>query len=195
MRALLAGAATVPQEVVDRLSALGADAIRKVCGRGQVDLERAAYSDEARVVLYAEDELAIDHFAVYEVPIPVAFQQTRGRRTVKISLAFDPPVCHTRVDYAGIGMSFRLIRGCTAEQVFEHYRWRNVAVEGGVPKMENRFNLCIGTWPAGSRNGDSTNCGDHVPARPNCSTAIVTTSSCDAKAVGLRSLCRFSVLP
>ncbi len=147
VRALLAGAATVPQETVDRLGALGPDAIRKVCGRGQVDLERAAYSDEARVVLYAEDELAIDHFAVYEIPIPAAFQQTRGRRTVKISLAFDPPVRHTRVDYAGIGMSFRLIRGCTAEQVFEHYRRRNVAVEGAVPEMEKRFNCALEPGP------------------------------------------------
>ena len=27
------------------------------------------YSDDARVVLYAEDSLAVDHFAVYQVPI------------------------------------------------------------------------------------------------------------------------------
>ncbi|HEX7936264.1 MAG TPA: S8 family peptidase [Paraburkholderia sp.] len=139
VRALLVGAARVPTEASDRLGLLGADAIDQVCGHGLVDLERAAYSDDARVVLYAEDELAIDHFAVYEVPIPADFQQTPGRRTVKVSLAFDPPVRHTRTDYTGIGMSFRLIRGCDAEEVFEHYRRRNVAVEGAVPEMAARY--------------------------------------------------------
>ncbi len=139
VRALLAGAAAVPTEASARLGLLGGDAVERVCGRGLVDLERAAYSDDARVVLYAEDELAIDHFAVYEIPIPVDFQQTPGRRTVKVSLAFDPPVRHTRTDYMGIGMSFRLIRGCHAEEVFEHYRRRNVATEGAVPEMAPRY--------------------------------------------------------
>ena len=57
---------------------LGDDATRTVCGHGQVDLERAAFSDDARVVLYGEDELATDHFAVYRIPILEPFQTERG---------------------------------------------------------------------------------------------------------------------
>lgn len=75
IRALMVGAASVPQEAEDLLGPLGADAVRKICGHGLVDLERAAYSNDSRVVFYAEDELAVDHFAVYEVPIPSVFQQ------------------------------------------------------------------------------------------------------------------------
>ena len=42
--------------------------------------ERAAYSDDHRVVIFAEDELPLDHFAVYQVPIAELFQN-RGRHT------------------------------------------------------------------------------------------------------------------
>jgi hypothetical protein len=89
---------------------LGGDAVRAVCGHGLVDLERAAFSDDARVTLYAEDELALDHFAVYRIPIPEAFQAGNGERCIRVTLAFDPPVRHTRTDYAGVGMSFRVSR-------------------------------------------------------------------------------------
>jgi subtilisin family serine protease len=111
VRALLAGSASVPEPATRRLLALGATSTRAISGYGLIDAEMAAYSDDSRVVLYAEDELAIDHFAVYQIPIPQPFQTERGRRTIRISLAFDPPVRHSRLDYNGVGMSFRLIRG------------------------------------------------------------------------------------
>lgn len=138
LRALLAGSATIPEEASRRLAPLGNAAELALCGHGRVDSERAAFSDDARVILYAEDEVPIDHFAVYQIPIPEPFQTVRGRRTIRVTLAYDPPVRHSRLDYNGISMSFRLIRGCDADKVFEHYRQRTRA-EGPVPDMENRF--------------------------------------------------------
>ncbi|WP_027993919.1 hypothetical protein [Sinorhizobium meliloti] len=58
---------------------MGDVAIRNVCDYGQIDLEHAAFVDHARVALYAEDELAVAHFAIYELPVPVLFQSTNGR--------------------------------------------------------------------------------------------------------------------
>ena len=139
VRALLAGSASIPEEAARRLAALGSPAELALCGHGRVDAERAAFSDDARVVLYAEDELSIDHFAVYQIPIPVPFQTVRGRRTIRVSLAYDPPVRHSRLDYNGISMGFRLVRGCNVDKVFEHYRQRAQA-EGPIPDMESRFN-------------------------------------------------------
>jgi hypothetical protein len=37
-------------------------------------------------------------------------------------LSFDPPVRHTRVDYAGNRMGFHLLRGTTAQEVFDAFR-------------------------------------------------------------------------
>lgn len=139
VRALLAGSATIPDAAVRRLATLGDESTRDLCGYGMVDAELASYSDDNRVVLYAEDELTIDHFAVYQIPIPRAFQTERGRRTIRISLAYDPPVRHSRLDYNGVAMSFRLIRGSEPDAIFEHFRQRAQA-EGPVPEMASRFN-------------------------------------------------------
>jgi hypothetical protein len=111
-----------------------------------VSLERAAYSDDARAVLYAEDELTVDHFAVYEIPIPTVFQNQAGTRTIRATLAYDPPVRHTRTDYAGVSMNFRLLRGVTADFVFEHYRRRGPA-DGKHPELASRFNCHLSPGP------------------------------------------------
>ena len=145
MRALLAGASEVPQPAELRLQPLGNDTVRAVCGNGRPDAERAAYSDDHRVVLFAEDELPLDHFAVYQVPIPELFQGG-GRRTIRVSLAYDPPVRHTRADYAGVGMSFRLVRGCDPALIFDHFRRRTQA-EGRRPDLANRFNCGMEPGP------------------------------------------------
>ena len=93
----------------------------------------------AQVDFTLMDSLSIDHFAVYQIPIPEPFQTERGRRTIRISLAYDPPVRHSRLDYNGVSMNFRLIRGCAPDDIFEHFRRRTVA-EGAVPDMAARYN-------------------------------------------------------
>lgn len=138
VRALLAGSATVPAESTVRLHPIGDRAERAICGHGLVNTERAAFSDDARVVLYAEDELALDHFAVYQIPIPELFQTEQGRRSIRVSLAYDPPVRHNRRDYNGVSIGFRLIRGCEPGLIFEHFRSRT-ADEGRFPEMATRF--------------------------------------------------------
>ena len=148
---MLAGAARIPDEAQLRLQTLGDDAMRSICGHGAVDSERAAYSDDHRVVLYAEDELALDHFAVYQLPIPELFQ-SGGRRSIRVTLAFDPPVRHTRADYAGIGMNFRLVRGCGPDLIFEHFR-RRTQEEGRQPDIDNRFDCDLKPGPRERERG------------------------------------------
>ena len=145
------GAARVPDEAQIKLQSLGDMALRSVCGHGQVDTVRAAYSDDHRVVLYAEDQLPHDHFAVYQLPIPELFQGG-GLRTIRITLAFDPPVRHTRADYAGVGMSFRLVRGCDPALIFEHFR-RRTRLEGRRPDIDNRYNCGLEPGPRERERG------------------------------------------
>lgn len=151
VRALLANAAQVPDEAALKLQPLGSEALRAVCGHGQVDAVCATYSDDHRVVLYAEDELPLDHFAVYHLPIPELFQ-SGGRRTIRVSLAFDPPIRHTRADYAGVDMSFRLIRGCDPALIFDHYRHRSKG-EGRQPDIAKRYNCDLEPGPQERERG------------------------------------------
>ena len=152
IRALLVGSAEIPDATRERMRLLGDEATRVVCGHGQPDLERAAFSDDARVVLYGEDELSIDHFAVYRIPIPKQFQTERGERSIRVTLAYDPPVRHTRTDYAGVGASFRLVRGCEPDLIFEHYRKRT-SDEGPFPELARRFDCSLSPGPQAREKG------------------------------------------
>jgi hypothetical protein len=125
VRAFLAASATVPEPAKQRLAALQDGAVLRLCGYGRPDLTRAGTSDENRVVMYAESAIAHDNFHVYEVPVPAAFLEEEGRRWISVVLAFDPPVRHTRFDYLGVKMSFRLIRGKSLGEVTEAFRQRS----------------------------------------------------------------------
>jgi len=120
IRALLANAASKPERADNYVP----ETALRLFGYGLIDPERAVGSDESRVVLYAEEELEIDHFAVFEVPMPEIFRTERGRRTIRATLAFDPPVRQTRADYLGVTMNLRLIKGRSAQEVFDHFRRR-----------------------------------------------------------------------
>lgn len=138
IRALLVGSAAIPVEAEDLLRPLGPEASLNVCGFGQISSTRASYSDDSRVVLYAEDELKLDHFAVYQIPIPDLFQSEPGERSIRVTLAYDPPVRHTRADYTGVGMSYRLVRGKSPAEIHEFFRKRTKK-DGRFPELEGRF--------------------------------------------------------
>jgi hypothetical protein len=125
IRALLALSASIPREAAACLQRVSRDAHRLCLGYGVPDLRRALDSEERRVVLVADNqELATDQFALYRVSLPKAFQATKGKRHIRVSLAFDPPVRHTRLEYLGLRLNYHLLRGMTPEQIFEHFRHR-----------------------------------------------------------------------
>jgi hypothetical protein len=138
VRALLALSAEYPESAIACLSQIDEADRNLVLGNGLIDIEKALNSDDNRVILYAEDELSVDQFCVYEIPIPDEFQTTDGIRQIRVALAFDPPVRHTRLDYAGISMGFNLVRGATEEIVFDAFRkWEKN--EGKAFKIPNKL--------------------------------------------------------
>ena len=134
IRALLAASASVPAPAEELLGPLGADAALRLCGYGRPRLDLAETSDPNRVVLYAESSLELDNFHIFEIPIPEDFVDHDGIRRITVALAYDPPVRHTRFDYLGIKMSFRLIRGRTVDEIAEAFRQRS-RDEGRVDRL------------------------------------------------------------
>jgi subtilisin family serine protease len=146
VRALLVLSAEIPEGTRSLLSEWDDDDVARVVGNGQANIEFALSSDDNRVVLYREDQLPIDRFAVYEVPIPQLFQTEAGFREIRVALAFMPPVRHTRYDYLGASMSFRLIRGASAAEVFDHCRkWERK--EGDPFKLKTRLDCKMKPGP------------------------------------------------
>jgi len=131
IRALLVSSAEIPRAAVDLLEPISASAPRQLCGYGLPSLERASSSDANRVLLYNEGNLPFECFHIYEVPIPQHIYEGRGTRRIGVTLAFDPPVRHSRLDYLGATMSFRLIRGKSVDEVARAFRQR-----GGADDME-----------------------------------------------------------
>ncbi len=126
VRALLVSSAQIPQESYDLFSSKGMDdEIIHLCGYGRPFIDHAINSDNARVVLYNEAGLAFDNFHIYEVPITDELIRIKGIRKIAVSLAYDPPVRHTRIDYLGVKMSFRLIRGKTIDEVAEAFQGKD----------------------------------------------------------------------
>lgn len=138
IKALMASSARIPAASERRLGAMVEAERDQIHGNGVVNPATATFSDDHRVVLYAEDALGMDQFAVYQVPIPAEFQGN-GARWIHVSLAFDPPVRRTRAEYIGTRMNFRLIRGRNADQVFDHFR-SHTGEDTEAPDMANRYN-------------------------------------------------------
>lgn len=138
LRALLATSARVPRAPLERANPLKETELVIPCGNGVASAIEAASSDDNRVILFAEDALKLDHFAVYEVPIPNDFQTVKGAKEIKVALAFDPPTRHTRAEYLGVTMGWRLLRGTSQAEVFDRFRkWE--AHEGKPPEFEKKF--------------------------------------------------------
>lgn len=131
IRALLAVCAEVPGDGIERFPKSKAspkrisEDVRKCMGYGVPNVERALSSEEKRVILVADrQEMYLDQMALYAVPLPEEFRTTKGKRFIRVSLAFAPPVRHTRMEYLGTRMSFHLVRGLTDEQIYEHFKRR-----------------------------------------------------------------------
>lgn len=122
IRALMGLSTDHPPALIDRVGAPDGKESFLHAGYGVVDIGLASASEDHRVVMAIEDSLPVDRFAVYEIPIPTDFQRIKGRRHIKVSLAFDPPVRNTRKEYMGIKMGYHLVRGKTADDVFDRFR-------------------------------------------------------------------------
>ena len=138
LRAMLAMSGELPEGAQETLDRFSESQALMICGNGVPNVDHAVGSDESRVVFYANDQIAPDHFAVFEVPVPPLFQNTDGLREITVSLAFDPPVRHTRADYLGLTMGWRLLRGTNKDAVFDKFRkWEQA--EGDPPEFPDKF--------------------------------------------------------
>lgn len=80
-------------------------------GHGLPTTERALTSGRRRATMTYDGIMPIDDVQIHPVPIPEAFRLGRGqRRTITVTLAYDPPVRHQRREYLAANMQVDLYR-------------------------------------------------------------------------------------
>jgi subtilisin family serine protease len=91
--------------------------ILRTMGYGKPDPKAALYSSENRVVLYAEDAVPEDQYHLYELALPADFVRENGRRRIRLTLAYDPPIRGSRKEYLARTMWFELFRDASAADI------------------------------------------------------------------------------
>lgn len=168
IRALMGLSTEHPTDLVERVTSDGGREHFRYAGYGVADVSLVEASDDNRVVMAIEDSLPIDRFAVYEIPIPTDFQTVKGVRHIKVSLAFDPPVRNSRKEYLGVKMGYHLVRGKSAQEVFDRFRrWETEEKEenGGAAVFANASAICKMSPLATMQEAGSLQVGTFVAKR------------------------------
>jgi hypothetical protein len=141
IRALVAHSAQVPNrrpQAWNELEDWNED-IMRVYGYGQPSLERALDAAQNEPWLLHDGQIQADTVRLFELPeLPDEFLSERGKRVIRVTLAFDPPTRPTRKDsYLGFVMEYALFRNVAAQDLADAYRsWdRNERdqLQDGVP--------------------------------------------------------------
>ncbi len=141
VRAVLASAARVPEAARDRIADINGDeSVRRAYGYGRIDEDFALFSGDRRVALLEQGSIRIDSFLIYEIFVPMEFQSLRTKRSVTVSLAFDPPVRARRAEYLGVHMWSGLIRGKTLEEIVEAYRAETTEERAAIRNQQRERN-------------------------------------------------------
>lgn len=136
VRALLVNSARVNDKVWDYLD--GQEKVLNTVGYGQPNVEYC-WSSGNQVTLLTEDVLAYKKFHVYSLVVPEEFLKEKGKRSISVSLAYDPPTRLSRQDYIATSMWLEIFGGLTTEQVIEYRsKYRG---DGEAPRAPNRNKL------------------------------------------------------
>lgn len=131
IKALLTASAKIPEPEIrpsplDKLdlkkgSAEEQSKLLNIYGQGLPNLDRASFSTTNRVLLMDEREIKLGDIVIYEIPVPMAFYNGTGRRTLAVTLAFDPPTRMRRKQYLGVTMEFHLFKVVDVEMIKQKY--------------------------------------------------------------------------
>lgn len=144
----------------------------RACGYGMPDPRRAIESDPARVVMVHEGVIDVNTAMIHPIPIPEAFARGKADRTIRVSIACDPPVRRQRREYIGGHLGLDLYRALSLDEVEEIARKQERGK--GIEKPKGRTcksltpgpqscgasTLQVRRWDAPSANSFDLNDGD-----------------------------------
>jgi hypothetical protein len=132
LRAILVNQADMPGECLATFSDSQTKQYAEINGRRAPHIDFAGYgrvnednlyrSEEAAVLLMAEDSMANDSCQFYELPLPEDFlRKKKSARQLRISLSYSPAVRTTRLEYKATKIIFNLVKGRSLDEVQKHF--------------------------------------------------------------------------
>jgi hypothetical protein len=101
---------------------------RRLYGLGRPDSHRATESDSKRVTMLFDGDMGVDTVVIHPIPMPEPFTQgRRAERTIKVALAFDPPVRRRRREYLAGTMQLDLYRSIDIDDLADIVSRQDVA--------------------------------------------------------------------
>ena len=83
-----------------------------VLGYGLPDHVRATYCDDYSAILYFQGEIAPDHVAYFDVPVPPGLAESAGRKRMTVTVVHYPEVQRWGLErYLGTDLKWRMFRG------------------------------------------------------------------------------------
>lgn len=70
--------------------------------------------------MYYEGEMEINKVNIFEIPITNEIYSRKGKSTIHLTLAHNPPCRDSRIDYTGVKMTYELYRGLSFEDVIKY---------------------------------------------------------------------------
>jgi hypothetical protein len=114
VRALLVNSASLPEGAQSYPKAVA----MKLCGFGVPDLDRTLYCTDRRATLYFAGEIAVDAVLLFDIPVPPELSDSRGRKRITVTVAYDPPVSALeQVRPTGINLTWKVAKANIAESM------------------------------------------------------------------------------
>jgi len=128
IKALLLSSADIPQEkpnAYNGISLEGSDSellsLLNLYGFGLPNIEEALESKADKVLLLRENQIALNTLHLYSILLPDSLLDVSGRKTISVTLVYDPPINKNRLDYLNCTMAFKLYKNIDIKDVKRAY--------------------------------------------------------------------------
>lgn len=124
LKALLLSSASIPLgcEVLGHVDWNAIDEnVLNVYGYGRPNLDHSFYSESNRVLMVYDGEMSLGTINLFEINLPEEFLSKCGKRTIEVTLVFDPPTDSNRKEYLGVKMEYHLFRNLNIGKVQNYY--------------------------------------------------------------------------
>jgi len=148
IKALLLSSAKVPKERPVEFNGITKESsdtilqpLLNVYGFGLPSITEALDSENDKVLLLRENRIGLNRVQLYSIELPSTLFTTKGRRTISVTLVYDPLVNKNRIDYLACKMGFTLFKNTDIVTVSNNYQRIQIEDDPDLGEIEGKIKL------------------------------------------------------